>query len=200
MIGLYKRRDSPLHRLVPGAKIAALAGAGTGLMFVADWRAMAGAFVLTAGLFALGRFRTFDIWRALRPILAILLLLAAAQLYLNGWQAALTALLRLASLYLMATLLTWTTPISAMMAAVETGLGPLGRIGVDTEKIALAMALALRFVPLLAQVAEEVRQAQRARGTDRHLLALAVPLIVRTLKSAHDIAEALDARGFGTRR
>ena len=42
--------------------------------------------------------------------------------------------------------------------------------------------------------ARVVREAQRARGLDRHPLALAVPLVLRTLKMADEVAEAIEAR------
>jgi biotin transport system permease protein len=86
------------------------------------------------------------------------------------------------------------------MAAIETGLQPLAKLGADVEKISLALSLALRFIPLIASVGAEVREAQRARGLDGSLVALAVPLLVRTLKMGEDIADAIDARGFGSTR
>jgi biotin transport system permease protein len=42
-----------------------------------------------------------------------------------------------------------------------------------------------------------VREAQRVRGLERSILAVAMPVIVRTLKMGNEIGEALDARSFG---
>ncbi|MEK8225172.1 ATP-binding cassette domain-containing protein [Oerskovia sp. M15] len=42
---------------------------------------------------------------------------------------------------------------------------PASRVGVDVERVALVLALALRSVPVIANLASRVRDAQRARGT-----------------------------------
>ena len=60
-------------------------------------------------------------------------------------------------------------------------------------KVGLAISLAIRFIPAVAAIVEEVREAQRARGQDRSMIALAVPVIIRLLKMADEIAEAIDA-------
>ncbi len=49
-------------------------------------------------------------------------------------------------------------------------------------------------MPVLASVAADIREAQAARGLDRSVFALAVPLTLRTLRMADEIAEAIDAR------
>jgi biotin transport system permease protein len=40
-----------------------------------------------------------------------------------------------------------------------------------------------------------IREAQRARGLDRSLVALVVPLLIRGLRSADALTEAIEARG-----
>ena len=48
---------------------------------------------------------------------------------------------------------------------------------------------------MVAQLAEEVRDAQRARGLTASPRAYAVPLIIRSLRHADELGEALVARG-----
>jgi biotin transport system permease protein len=55
--------------------------------------------------------------------------------------------------------------------------------------------MALRFIPLVAERAARIREAQAARGGSRRLTILVVPLLVQVLQMAHTTAEALDARG-----
>jgi biotin transport system permease protein len=50
-------------------------------------------------------------------------------------------------------------------------------------------------VPVVAALAVEVRDAQRARGLTTSLRAFAVPLIIRALRHADALGEALVARG-----
>ena len=52
------------------------------------------------------------------------------------------------------------------------------------------------IIPVLGQVTTEVREAQSARGQSRNIVAVAIPVVVRTLKMADAVSEALDARGY----
>ena len=74
-------------------------------------------------------------------------------------------------------------------------LGPLRRVGVDAERIGLMLALAVRSIPVLVGLAEEVRQARAARGVQRSVRAFAVPFTIRALRHADRLGEALAARG-----
>jgi len=103
---------------------------------------------------------------------------------------------RLAALMLMAALVTLTTRTSEMIDALEKGLFWLRFLRINPAKVSLALSLALRFIPVLAGITAEVREAQKARGLDRSVLAVAIPVIVRTLKMADDIAAALEARAW----
>ncbi|CPR10533.1 cobalt transport protein [Bordetella pertussis] len=58
-----------------------------------------------------------------------------------------------------------------------------------------ALIDALRFIPEIWRNYQEIREAQAARGLGAHPLALLVPLVVRTLKRAEEVAQAIDARG-----
>ena len=109
------------------------------------------------------------------------------------------ATLRLLALLLLAVLVTLTTRPSDIVAAIERALSPFDR-WIAVEKVSLAISLALRFIPVLARMAAETREAQWARGGERSVLAVLAPLIIQTLKMADQVAEALEARGFGTRR
>jgi biotin transport system permease protein len=89
------------------------------------------------------------------------------------------------------------TPRTAdVMAAMERALGPLRRIGVDPVRVSLMMSLLIRSVPVVAGVAQRVRDAQRARGQERSIRAFAVPLVVGVLRYADTLGEALQARGM----
>lgn len=200
MISAYRPGTSPIHRLAAGPKMAVLAIAGTGLFFVTGLAGTAAALAIAIALYFVAGLTLRDIWQVLRPLLIVMVLLVLAHAWLNGWEAAFAMGMRLAALVLLAGLVTLTTPSSAIMAAIEKGLQPLAKLGFDVEKISLALSLALRFIPLIASVGAEVREAQRARGLDGSLVALAVPLLVRTLKMGEDIADAIDARGFGSTR
>lgn len=197
MTGLYHPGDTVVHRLPAAIKVLAVFAGGTLLFLTADPRAITGALVGVLTLFAVARVP----WRVavaqLRPAAAILAAIAVAQWVTVGPLAALVVCLRLATLISLAALVTSTTRVSAMVEVIERALRPLRHVGVQTERISLAISLALRFIPLLTQIVSEVRDAQRARGLDRSVVALAVPVLVRALHTADQVADAIDARSGG---
>ena len=196
MIGDYQHKVSFLHRAPPGAKIFGLMAAGTALFFVSDLAVLGLVFAATLILYQMAGLSLGQTLRAFRPFLAVLVVIFLAQLVLQTWQEALAVVARFATLLLLAHLVTLTTTISAMIAALTRGLRPIALIGISPAKISLALSLALRFLPVLSAMTNEVREAQKARGLEHSILAMAVPLIVRTLKAAEDIADAIESRGY----
>ena len=82
--------------------------------------------------------------------------------------------------------------------ALETLLRPLG--GRVSRRIARAASLTMAFIPWTAREVRIADEAARLRGSDprrrpgRHLAALSVPLVVRSLEKARRAAEALTLR------
>jgi len=99
------------------------------------------------------------------------------------------------ALVLLAGLVTLTTRTDALVDALVGLLRPFRRFGVDPERIGLLIALGIRCVPVVVGLAEEVRDAQRARGLTASPRAFAVPLVVRSLRHADALGGALLARG-----
>ena len=64
------------------------------------------------------------------------------------------------------------------------------------ERVGLLVALGVRSVAVIIELSREVRQAQLARGASASPLAFIVPLVVRTLRHADRLADALIARGI----
>lgn len=192
----YVPGDSLIHRLPPGIKILALALTGT-LLFAIPRLELAAAALLLVGLFyPLAGIPLRMMVLQLKPLLWILLLLFAVQWWLVSWQSATVVALRLMALMLAASLVTLTTRVSEMVDALEKGLFWLRFLRINPAKVSMALSLALRFIPVLAAITAEVREAQRARGLERSIIAVAIPVLVRTLKMADDIAAALDARAY----
>ena len=92
----------------------------------------------------------------------------------------------------------WRWPSAAHCCSSSTACPQWRRRWIPIAKVSLAIAMAIRFIPLISGLVHEVREAQRVRGLERSILAVAMPVIVRTLKMGNEIAEALDARSFGT--
>ena len=134
------------------------------------------------------------LWAQFRPLAWVLAVLFAVQALFGDAGQGVAMVLRCAALVSLAALVTLTTRTSEMVAALERALRPLARFGIDPDQISLVISLALRFIPVLGERVTQIREAQRARGLDRNILALAVPLLVHCLAMADAVADAIEAR------
>jgi biotin transport system permease protein len=133
--------------------------------------------------------------RQVRPLWLLLAVTAGLHLVLGEWQRALVVTGTILVLVLLAALVTLTTRTTALVDVVVAAARPLGRIGVDPDRVGLIVALGIRCVPVVLSLAGDVRDAQRARGLTTSPRAFAVPLVVRALRHADSLGEALVARG-----
>ncbi|QPO11480.1 energy-coupling factor transporter transmembrane protein EcfT [Thalassospira sp. A40-3] len=194
--GLYIDGQSALHRAAAGAKILAMVALGTGVFLIPDWPVVAFVLATVLLLYPASGFGPGIMLAQIKPILWLLVIFFAVQLWLNDWQAGMLVVTRIAAIVMFASLVTLTTKTSDLLASLERAMQPLRPIGVNPEKVSLAISMVLRFIPVISTVASEIRDAQRARGLDRSIIAMVVPLIIRTLKMADDVADAIDARSF----
>ncbi len=196
MFDLYKAGDSVIHRMAAGYKILALAVCGTAL-FMADNPFAAVAFsVATALLYLAAGLKLRHAWKQLRPVIWILVLFFTVQLAISGLPTAILVASRFAGLLMLAGLVTLTTKTSDMIDAMERGFSVLRFARINPAKISLALSLALRFIPVLGAMTAEVREAQKVRGLDNSIIAIAIPLIVRMLRMSDHISEAIEARSY----
>lgn len=192
---LYVPGESPLHRARPAAKILALFLICTALFVFEGWPSLIIGAVLVAAGFLTARLSVHHLLISLKPVVWILAAIFAVQLYLEDLALAGFVVGRFAVLILAASLVTLTTTASEFVDGIHASL-KYAPGWVPKARIALAISLCFRFIPLIRTVLGEVRQAQRARGLDRNPFALLVPLIVRTLKTADEVSEAIYARSF----
>ena len=191
----YLPGDTLVHRAPAGLKLGLL-GAGLLLLTVLHSPAAvaAGAAVVLV-VAALARVAPRYLAAQVRPLLWVLVPVAALQVWLAGPVEAAVVAGGLVVAVAAAGLVTLTTRTEALLDALVTALGPLRRVGVDPDRVGLVLALAVRSVPVLAGIAGEVQQARAARGAERSLRAFAVPFVIRSLRHADRLGEALEARG-----
>ncbi len=83
------------------------------------------------------------------------------------------------------------------------------KLGLPYE-LGLTLTIALRYIPTLYGIAGTIMDAQRSRGLEldrgnileriRKTIPILVPLIVASLKTAHELSIALETRAFGAGR
>lgn len=194
-LAVYVPRDSVVHRLPAGTKLLLLVPAAIGVLALSQpWQVVV-ALAVIALLYAAARIPWRTTLEQVRPLLWFLLALGLFQLAVAGWQRAAVVVGAMLGLVLLATLVSLTTRTTAMVDVVVRWLRPLRPVGVDPERVGLLVALGIRSVAVIIELAREVRQAQLARGASSSPLAFIVPLVVRTLRHADRLADALVARG-----
>jgi biotin transport system permease protein len=197
MIGsLYLPGNTWLHRLPAGLKLAVLAVGSTALMWVHSPSLLLVACALVCLLVRWAGASLQQVWQQLRPLVWLLFVLGGLSVWSQGLWQALEMILRLLTLVLAALVVSMTTPLTKMMQVVVWLLWPFQRLGwVDADKVALGVGLTLRLIPELGVQWQDIREAQLARGLTPSPLTMGVPMLLRTLRRADEIAEAIDARG-----
>lgn len=226
--GRYLAVDSPVHRRNAAYKVLCWLVFAVGLFLAGGFTVL---LVLAAALVAVvvaARIPLGYLVRGLRPMLPFLLVLYVLQVLFSkslypqsqdvwwswgilsitgeGVSGATQVTLRVVVLFLSVTLLTLSTTVISLVDAMERLSSPLRAIGVPTGELALAFAIAMRFVPTLVTEAERLitAQASRGAGTDarnpvrrlRARLPVLVPLMLATLDRGDDLTEAMHARCY----
>ncbi len=227
-IGRYVPVESTVHRLDPRVKVGAF---GLLILLVAlVSRPLGQVFLLgfCLAIVALARLDPADTWRSLRPALPFILVLLLLQLFYAprqegdrllldwGWlhitdvavRLVIVSLLRFAALMLAVSALTGTTTPGELTRGVEGLLRPLSRMGLPAHELALVLAVALRFLPLLGEQLESIAMAQASRGladvhgrwrlveNARRTAQLIVPLFVDVYRRSEELALAMQARCY----
>jgi biotin transport system permease protein len=196
MLALTSPVQTPFHRLPAGGKLAALAAFTVLLFQLNSPIALALALGLIAALHMPGGwpFATHAL-RLLRPLWPFALVLTLWHLWTNDPRGGAIVLLRLTTALAAANLVTMTTRLSDMIAVVERVASPLARLGLPPRTLALAIALTIRFLPVLSDRLTRIAEAWRARSSRRPAWRILTPATLATLDDADQVAEALRARG-----
>ena len=114
--------------------------------------------------------------------------------------------LRLVLVLAMTNIFTSTTKPLEMTGALEWLLYPLKLIKIPVHKFAMAISLALRFIPTLIEEANRIMKAQASRGVDfthgkfkdkiKAVIALIIPLFISAFTTSGELADAMEARGY----
>ncbi|WP_125615491.1 energy-coupling factor transporter transmembrane component T family protein [Specibacter cremeus] len=137
------------------------------------------------------------LWRAVKPMAVFLGLIAAYQWWQHGPGVAWQVLAAIVATVLASTIVTTTTPVDELLDGLGSLVRPFERFGADPERFSLTVALMLRSIPFVIGAFNDVRDAARARGLERNLMARSLPVVITTVAYARQTGEALAARGLG---
>jgi len=192
----YQPGTSVLHRAGAGVKLAGLLVFSTLLVALKSPATVLVGLVLVAGLYVIAGFGVRTFGEQAWPLRWFVLFLIPFQWWTAGWQVAVVVVGTLVAAVVGAALVSLTTRVSDLLDAITGLLEPARVIGVDPDRVALLLALTIRAVPVIAATLHEARDARRARGLERSTRALVTPVVVRTIRHADRVGEALAARGM----
>ena len=222
-LGRYIPLDSPIHKMDPRAKIVAMLLMLVAIFLPAGWIGYAVLFLAVSFVIIIAKLSFSFIWRAMRPMLFMLVFLFIINsfllktgnplftvgpftLYSDAVFQTLYIAVRLLLMVMITTCLTATTKPLDMTMGIEDLLKPLIRIHVPAHEIAMLISIALRFIPDLIDETVRIMKAQESRGVDLKegkirerigaILSLIVPLFVSAFQRAEDLANAMEARGY----
>lgn len=222
-IGQYYNTKSLIHSLDPRTKIVSLIILMVATFVIDSLGEYAVAFVFTAGCVVLSRVPFGYIIKGLKPVWLLVIFTAIINLLMGGGETvlfqwkfivireeavylAIGMMVRVVLLVVLSSLLTLTTSSVSLTTGIEMLLRPLEKIKFPSHEIAMMMSIALRFIPTLADEAEKIMKAQRARGNDfeaggivkkaKTLIPLFVPLFISAFRRADELAMAMETRCY----
>ena len=221
-LGQYFPENSLVHRLDPRIKISLLT-LFIVVLFLAS--SLLSVLVTLTALFAVMAATRIPMklyFRGLKSILIIVIFISVLNIFYgtgepifswwifniteNGLLRALYMSIRIASLILTSSVLTYTTSPTDMTDGLERLMKPLKFLKIPVHDIAMMMTIALRSVPMLLEETEKIMNAQKSRGADldsgglirrvRAMIPILVPLFVAAYRNAWDMADAMEARCY----
>jgi energy-coupling factor transport system permease protein len=208
----FSRGDSPLHRLDPRVKfIATLVIFAAAVIFM-DLVPLLVIFIVQIPLVFLGRIQR-EWAKSLKGGLFLALIIFATNLAsfyffqgrsLNSGnvETALALTVRFIALITSFSLFFLTTSPDRLSLALEKARIPF--------EFNFAFITAIRFVPVLADEAQSIMDAQRSRGLEldkgnlltriRKYIPILLPLIINSIRRSLELAEAMESRAFGATR
>ncbi|ASJ09525.1 cobalt ABC transporter permease [Thermococcus siculi] len=201
----YSEKDSLLHSLDPRVKIIGAALGIAAIMLYNDPKILIPLFFvfLLIGMF-LGKVAVGEQLRLLKPLLPIVIItiIVWPLIYeprLKGLLFGISFATRLLTFALITFLLLMTTSQRDLILGFV-------RLGMPYE-FGLTISISLRYIPTLYILSRNIMDAQRSRGWEvekgnflvraKKMTAVLIPLLVASLKTAHELSIALESRGLG---
>lgn len=196
MISLTSPIKTRAHGWPAGAKLLMLAVATVALFSARSIPPQLASFALMVTLYLLpGKEFATAGWRAVRIIWPFVVLIAIWHLVTADVAAGTVIVLRMITAVGLANLVTMTTSLTEFIAVIHWATRPLRRFGLRAEVLEVAIALVIRFTPVLVEKGQGLRMAWQARSNRRAGWRIVLPFTVQALDDADHVAEALRARG-----
>ena len=227
-LGQYIPRESWFHKRDPRARLISFLLIFISIIFSPGWWGLFLGLIFVGFIYLLASLPLQNTWLGIKRALPFILILAFLQILFHQtgeidevlWKiigieitrSSLTSagLLIARFIILIALLNGFVMSLSAsqVTTAIYHILKPFEGLGFPVNDLTMVVQITMRYIPLVAQLAEKTTKAQAARGADweqrgfnpikqaKRVIPLIVPLIVNSLKAAETMALAMESRGF----
>jgi energy-coupling factor transport system permease protein len=221
-LGQYFPGKSLIHRLDPRVKIALTFVYIIFIFIASNFQSLFLMVALIFGILLLSGVPLMQYFKSLKAILFVVVFTSVLNLFYGGGHVvwswgfvqitdggisnAIFITIRIISLILFSSVLTFTTSPTELTDALERLMKPLKVLHVKVHEIAMMMTIALRFVPTLLEETDKIMSAQKARGADMEsgglmqrihaLIPILIPLFVSSFRRAYDLAMAMECRCY----
>lgn len=225
-IGQFFPGDSYIHKLDPRAKIIITFVFIVALFLCKNYFSLGLLFFISIAAIAVSKISLRVILKGLKMIVVLVVFTGVLQILYNDegtvlWKpfqqldfavtsggiiSSVFIIIRIVSLILFSSLLTYTTSPTMLTDAIERLLSPLKLFKINVSSLAMMMTIALRFIPTLIEEIDIIMSAQKARGADletgtlvqraKALVPVFIPLIVNSFRRAYELAFAMECRCY----
>lgn len=221
-IGQYFPGHSVIHRLDAAFKII-MTILFIVMIFIADsFLSISIGVVFMVMSYMLTKIKPVLVLKSLKPVLPVLVITSLINMMFidgevifeflfieitdDGLKNAVLMLIRVISLIIGSSVLTYTTSPIALTNAIERLMSPLGKLKFPVHELAMMMTIALRFIPTLLDETDKIISAQKARGADfetgslvrraKAIVPILIPLFISAFRRAEELALAMECRCY----
>jgi len=227
-IGQYIPSNSWFHRRDPRARLLAFIIMFMGVTFSVNLWGLGIGLISTIAIFLLAQLSMIPALRMVKRAFPFIIILGVIQILFSSpqdvdsiiWTISsldisqrvllnvIILMLRFIVLIILLNAFAMCLSTAQITAALFYLLKPIEKIGFPVNDLTMVAQITLRFLPMIAQMAEKIAKAQASRGGDweqrgfnpirqaKRVLPLIVPLMVNSLKQAETMAVAMESRGF----
>ena len=228
LVGQYIPGESWFHLRDPRAKLVSFVVLLVAIIFTPHLFGMLLGFAMVCLIYVISRLPFRTTWKTIRQAIPFIVILALLQIVFSApiegeiilWRFfsieishrmiinAVMLITRFAVLIALINVMVMSLSTAQVTTALFYLMKPFEKIGFPINDLTMVVQITLRYIPLVAQLAEKTVKAQASRGGDweqrgfnpvrqaRRILPLLVPLTVNSLKKAEIMAMAMESRGF----
>ena len=222
-IGQFFPMNSAIHRLDPRCKLILTLIYIIVIFLCKNFFSLGVMVLLLIATVLISKIPFKVIFKGLKPVFIVVIFTAVINIFYvdkgktlfewsfihittGGVYTAIFMLIRIISLVIASSLLTYTTSPTLITDAIERLLSPFKFMKNSVHTIAMMMTIALRYIPTLIDEFDKITSAQKARGADletgsimqraKALIPIFIPLFITSFRRAYELAFAMECRCY----